>query len=671
MAVICFRKLARFIMAGLLLCLFIGVDANAKAVTSPLLLDNSAAHNLYGHLEYAADPSGKESLAGILASPPSRFVALDGNLNKGFLRGALWLRFTLVRKPGYPELSWLRLSSSCLDSVNVYLQTGSNPAIPTSYKAICLRGDSPVFASSRYEPDMVVPLSLPLDQPVTVLLRVQYVGSLSLEGAVHTADDLALYTHRTIVFNSVFLGIALLIVVIHLIAFMRIGDRLYLWFSCYVLGVFLHYFILTGMYALILPGLTYVVTDYLLKAGMGLALLMFSLFGGRLFLSVRKPWAHRYLRLVAVMGAMTIVSIPFEFYSQISACANIAALGSVLVLTWFSVIAVTRREQEGRLYLLAFGILNPVYLIHFLQVLGIISIGWWSMGAFRLSSLFSMVIMTLALAERLRFAERKSRDLARLAEKDALRLAGEMTDELKERKNQLEIALASEHLAKERQRSFLRMMSHEYRTPLAIILGNLDIIEMNDTTTSFVHHEEVEKIRRAVGRLVEIMDVSLKQSRLAVPQDEFRFDSFSAAQFMADLLAEAHSLYQKRKYHYTVSSEIQDIYGDPRYLETLLLNLLDNAFKYSPSDSVVEIDCRRESGEVVIRISNQSKYLDPEEIEGLFEKFRRGSNSADTSGAGLGLWLAGQIVERHNGRLTLKSSESMVVATVWLPEKTS
>jgi signal transduction histidine kinase len=671
MAVICFRQLVRYVMTGLFVCLFIGVDAEARAAASPVVLDYSAAHELYGHFEYVADPSGKESLADILALPAKRFVTLEAKLNKGFRREPVWLRFTLVRKPGYPEISWIRLSSYDLSNVRVYLQTGNDPAISLSYKELCMMGDGSVSASSHYEPNIVVPISLPLDKPVTVFVRAQSGSSLSLTGAVHTADDLALYTHRAIIFNAAFLGIALVILVIHLIAFMRIGDRLYLWFAFYVSGVFLHYFMLTGMYALIVPGMMPIVSDYLARVGMGFALMMFSLFGGRLFTSVRNFWAHIYLKLVAVMGAMTILSIPFGFYNEVSASANIGAIGSVLILTWFSVLAVKNREQEGKLYVLAFGVFNPLYLLHFLQILGVVSIGWLSIGAFRLASLLSMVIMTLALTERLRFAERKSRDAARQAEQEALRLAGEITKELQERKSQLEIALASEQLAMERQRSFLRMMSHEYRTPLAIILGNLDIIEMNDTATSFAHREEVNKIRRAVGRLVEIMDVSLKQSRLAVPQEEFRFDCFSAAQFLEGMLAEAHALYPKRIYRYTGCSELQEIYGDPRYLHTLMLNLLDNAFKYSPSDSVVEVDCRIEESEVVIRIVNQSRHLDTGEIDGLFEKFRRGSNSADTSGAGLGLWLARQIVARHNGRLKLRSSEIMVVATVYLPEKRS
>ncbi len=231
----------------------------------------------------------------------------------------------------------------------------------------------------------------------------------------------------------------------------------------------------------------------------------------------------------------------------------------------------------------------------------------------------------------------------------------------------LEKSLAAEHDARARQERFVAMISHEYRTPLAIIRGNLDIIELKERSKTGDHATELSKMNRAVNRLVEVMDRSLAKSRIADSHITVVSQVIQIDAFMASLLDYARALWPE----YTFLSVEPDfsvtVNGEPEYLKTALLNLLDNARKYSLPDTPITITCRTEVNELLISIHNQGVGITPAEIERIFEKYQRGSSSSNTSGAGIGLWLVREIVTQHGGSIALKGAASGVEATVRLP----
>ena len=97
--------------------------------------------------------------------------------------------------------------------------------------------------------------------------------------------------------------------------------------------------------------------------------------------------------------------------------------------------------------------------------------------------------------------------------------------------------------------------------------------------------------------------------------------------------------------------------GDPARLRQLFLVLLDNAVRYSKSDSEVKVEIGKSGGEVTVRVSDHGIGIPPEELERIFERFRRGGNAAamNEEGLGLGLPVAKAIVEAHKGRIEMAS----------------
>ena len=271
--------------------------------------------------------------------------------------------------------------------------------------------------------------------------------------------------------------------------------------------------------------------------------------------------------------------------------------------------------------------------------------------------------------ELIRIREEEKRIIAdaRRTEKAALLLAGDMIAELHKREKLLETALTSERLISEQQRRFLSMISHEYRTPIAIINGNLDILMFSETALSMDYSSELDKMKRAIRRLMEVMDTALDQSRSFDVSTSSVLTRIDIAALVSAQLADVAALWPGRFYHITEEISGAKVIGDPQYLNIAIFNLLDNARKYSPPDSPIQIECRKDGADIVFRVINQSQITTPFISEELFKKYERGSNSANTGGAGIGLWLVRQIIEQYHGTITMESQPQGIVTTVRLP----
>jgi signal transduction histidine kinase len=99
------------------------------------------------------------------------------------------------------------------------------------------------------------------------------------------------------------------------------------------------------------------------------------------------------------------------------------------------------------------------------------------------------------------------------------------------------------------------------------------------------------------------------------------------------------------------------IRGDQDRLERVLLNLLTNAFKYSPPEAPVRITLRSESGWLLVAVRDRGVGISSQDVPHVFERFYRTGNSPHGGGLGLGLYIAREIVERHGGKLTVRSVE--------------
>jgi len=245
-----------------------------------------------------------------------------------------------------------------------------------------------------------------------------------------------------------------------------------------------------------------------------------------------------------------------------------------------------------------------------------------------------------------------------------------MTNKLLGLHKQLESALKTEREALDNQIRFVEMLSHEYRTPLAIIRANLDILEMKDEDLGGQLSGNFSKMKRAVSRLVEVMETSLGRQRLeearaALPVNE----EIDLTVFLDALLVETGELWSERSFErFGSGCSGCCVQGDRLMLKTAVLNLIDNAVKYSAVQEPVRVFLEKQGSLAVVSVVNRGTTVAPEELERVFDKFYRGGSSANTRGAGLGLYLVRKIIEQLGGSVTLSSgADQSTSATISLP----
>lgn len=645
------------------------LHSSIDAAAAPILLGEAPSYPLAGHQEQLVDPTGKLTLDDLLTPAlAARFKPLPGNLNRSYTRDTVWLRFTMQRTALFPEQGYLRLGPQFLDSITIHIQTGSNPADPAAYRTIRVGDHTPLDDQAPLSSEYLIPFALLPDTPCTVYLRVQSTSAVTLAGAIHTPASIISFNNRSILLNGGYLAIALVIGLINLVVFLRLRDRLFLYFALYVLALFIAHIGMAGFLPLLLPGQTHLLSDYLTGGGFGLSTAVFTPFAIRLFRLHPGSWLYRYFFLQFILGCLVMLSVPLDLYGFVAPVALIALLITIILLVGLSVREVRRKEPGALLYLAAFGVSNIGYTVHFLRLLGVMPIAWWNLHGVQIASLMNMVLMTLALTERVHAAEQAALSAARNAEEKALELAGEMTRELRHKQHDLEEALENEHRALEQKSRFLAMLSHEYRTPLAIIQANLDLLELQQREDGQPPEPRHGSMRRAVRRLVEVMETSLNKDRLEGPDPYGTRQRMTLHPLLDEVIDESEGFWPDRLFAFHPAGDSPIVEGDPGQLKTALLNLLDNACKYSPPETAVTITCSSDGEMAIVTITDQGSGISSGEAESIFEKYRRGSASQGTSGAGLGLWLVRQIIEQQGGYITLAPGpDKGTVATIGLP----
>jgi signal transduction histidine kinase len=231
-----------------------------------------------------------------------------------------------------------------------------------------------------------------------------------------------------------------------------------------------------------------------------------------------------------------------------------------------------------------------------------------------------------------------------------------------------EAAAATERLEAERgvarlQRQFVSMVSHEFRTPLAIIDGRARQVERRaardlppDATGYFA--ERGGDIRRAVARLVELIESVLAASRLEEGAIDYRPRSCALNALVADLVDLSAELNPTRDVRADLDPACAAAVCDPVLIRQIVSNLLSNAAKYSDDGAVLIAATRRDpaTGEIRIAVSDTGLGIPEDELDRLFTRFFRASTAAGRPGSGIGLHLVAHFVALHGGRVEARSA---------------
>ena len=251
-------------------------------------------------------------------------------------------------------------------------------------------------------------------------------------------------------------------------------------------------------------------------------------------------------------------------------------------------------------------------------------------------------------------------------------LVAERTRELNEEKIKLQQSLDHEKRLNEMQAQFVSMASHEFRTPLAIIDGSARRIERVSKRQGLDDVESrAESIRSAVSRMTSLLERTLDSSKLASGQLDMKTARFSIADQIRDVVQRQSELNPGFAFDLDLKDCPPTIEGDASLLETALTNVISNAMKYSGTIRKIAIRTSTKNEKLAISIRDSGIGILAKELSSISNRFFRSSNTAGIPGTGIGLNLVRTLVEMHDGRFRIASSEGeWTEVTLELPLQT-
>jgi two-component system sensor histidine kinase KdpD len=206
------------------------------------------------------------------------------------------------------------------------------------------------------------------------------------------------------------------------------------------------------------------------------------------------------------------------------------------------------------------------------------------------------------------------------------------------------------------QTALLNSVSHDLRTPLVSIIGVLSSLQeegmhLNDAVQRNliqVAREEAERLNRLITNLLDVSRIEAGAIRMSRQPSEVQ-DLVGAA------LEQLGSRTSARPIRIDIPAELPFIYVDFGLIVQTLVNVLDNALKYSPADSPIEIKARQVAYEVHIEVADRGAGIPPQDLSHIFDKFYRTQRPDNVAGTGLGLSICKGIIEAHGGRIVAEN----------------
>ncbi|HAU4356678.1 TPA: histidine kinase [Klebsiella oxytoca] len=585
-------------------------------------------------VDWYADASGQMSLDAFLALPQEALKTASLIPSFGYSKKTFWLRTSLPAAYFSGEQRWLQLGPPFIDRLTVYYRPYGSDS-PWKQKEF---GDHAPARDSDldYRESVLILAPPPTAAGYEMVFRLQSSSTLILLATLSSPQEFVRSATLDTAFWSFYFGLAVIASGIALWLAVALRRRL-LWGIClfslnYPLVAALHGYPEWLFGDALLP-----VQDYMISC---LSLVSYAtalwLHSEVFDLKKNMPRLHQLLLAAIGLNIALQISIPLGFYGramQIEAGIFFIASPVLLITSW-----MLWRRKAVDMNTLLLGLLPPVYVVSaglaLLSVHGVIPFHTRVYSTWQYALIIHIVTVLIIAVLRVR------------AENRTLM-----------RKQQLARELQIEREASFHQRQFMGMVAHEFRTPLAILEAALENLRLCPTVST--QSARLDRMQRATTRLVQLTDNCLADARLS--SRDLHADRQNAE--LLPVIYIAATVVDLSLNHYlhvicegqTVGPQSPSpvLFIDSGLLCIAIANLLDNSVKYSASGEI-RIEIYRLQKGFEIRIGDRGPGIAPEQVEHIFDRYRRGETHTTTpAGTGLGLYVARQIIQAHGGELCL------------------
>jgi signal transduction histidine kinase len=609
-------RFVRVFTTTLAIALFLGRVPSLAAASAPPVLRDQA---------FWVDETGRctiQEISSLDAGGSKHFRPVSRHYAGGYARGVHWLRFTIEAPAGE---CWLEVLPPYLDDLQLYER---EPAAPDGFR-VRRAGDLLPF-SLREVPyrGFVFKLQQTAAGPEVYYLRLQTTSTAALLLRVWEPEAFLRQMPGQYALLFALLGGLLTLIVLSSVSWYVLRDRLFFLFLCSEIAQFVALPTITGLVAQFFFPERPDLTNWGVGASVYLGYITYAFFYSRLFAITSRQWlAHWLFRLLGIVCTVGLVGQPLGVFRPLMAAAQMLMTATVVIsipLVW----RLWRQQTPGGAFLLAAAGWQMVGLLAAsLFTLGVtIGDGYAMLHGPLVGALGAIFMSHLAVSARF--------------------------NSLRDSRVRAEQAAEQERALRRRQQLFIDKLAHDYRTPLAAI--TLSIAGMEAAKDEGQRRASGERIREAIRVLIRLLDGALLTGDrgIAPPIGAPTLD-------LEELLHKAKESRlglppgSMRRVHLDSAGPVF-VAADARVLEAALSLLLDNAAKYSPPDSTIDLRLANEGSRVTVVVGNFCATGIRYDAVGLGGKGVRGPNSGGIEGAGMGLYLAAKLVAEQHGKMSLR-----------------
>jgi len=254
--------------------------------------------------------------------------------------------------------------------------------------------------------------------------------------------------------------------------------------------------------------------------------------------------------------------------------------------------------------------------------------------------------------------EAKIKDRTRELEKSVERLSAEI-ERRKEAENKMQESLQKERDLNDLKTKFLSLVSHEFKTPLSGIHSSATLVgKYTQTEQQDKREKHIKTIQSKVKYLNNILDDFLSIERLETGKVSYKFSSFHISKVINEVIYDANMLLKVgQRINYPEGIDNIVVNFDEKILELTFTNILNNAIKYSPENSLIDIRVEKEKDRLIIEVRDQGIGIPRKEQKFIFNRYFRAENALLNQGTGIGLNIVKSHLENLGGTITFTSKQ--------------
>jgi signal transduction histidine kinase len=583
------------------------------------------------------------------AHAQGQFKPLAGNLGLGFSPDAVWLRLSITQE--HPAARWLEVVPPYLDDIRLF-------HIRPDGQIDARRSGDRLPQSAKEEPYRGHLFKLDFEPGEHALfIRLQTTSTMTAIFKLWQPRAFEQHLRSSYFGFGLYFSLILAVLLFNAANWLVSRRGIFLVYVGYLVINTVQWHTTNGFTAEFLlpeqPELVSSALGLLISLGAAMAWLFFMMI---FEMKQYHPFLYRFSQFGIVVSLATFVATLAGHYQTFMTILLLIGIVSLLTVPWPIWRLWKTGEIWARLLALAYFLYASLLLTNILGNLAIIPFSEWSFLAGMASNLTHILLLHFAILLHYRRVEA---DHAEALKQSAL--------------SQRQLAL--EQAYRGEQDNLLRMMSHEIRTPIALIDSARQVLEALDDDRGDPADPQRQQrygtIQRAVNRLGTLMDMVLTREKDLPDVWQLVNVSLDSQALTASVINMLDPTVVAR-IHVAADADLPALHGDERLLRIALLNLLENANKYAPGESPINVTLKPSEHENVAgvcwHIEDSGPGLAPGMEERIFEKYTRLGETSGTAGLGLGLYLVRHIFKHHGGWIKAESGRSVGAGfIVWLP----